>query len=227
MAAEAIGMGMAAEEFGAKFYKNNASIGGTLEIPTELSTTAYDRLKKSWTEKYQGLKNSSDTAILEGGTKFNPLNIPHNQAQFIETRKFQKQEIAMIFDLPPHMIGDLDKATFSNIEELFLQYLMGSIQPWVVRWEQRLNMQLLSPEERKAEFYFKFNMSALMRGNYAARMTGYSTGIQWGIYSPNECREMEDKNPYDGGDIYLSPLNMMNILKINEQQKVNNNTGNK
>lgn len=147
--------------------------------------------------------------------KYTPISIPNNEAQFLETRKFQIEEIARLYRVPLHMIGDLDHATFSNIEHLSLEFVKYTLDPWLVRWEQGLQKALLSDSE-KGRYFIKFNVEGLLRGDYASRMQGYSIGIQNGFLCPNDVRTLEDMNSIpdeEGGNTFMvngsmTPLNM-------------------
>ncbi len=137
--------------------------------------------------------------------KYTPISIPNNEAQFLETRKFQIEEIARLYRVPLHMIGDLEHATFSNIEQQSLEFVKYTLDPWIVRWEQSLQKALLS-ESEKGSYFIKFNVEGLLRGDYASRMQGYSTARQNGWMSANDIRELEDMNmiPEElGGNLYL------------------------
>ena len=143
--------------------------------------------------------------------KYTPIGISPEQAQFLETRKFQINEIARIFRVPPHMVGDLEKSSFSNIEQQSLEFVKYTLEPWLVRWEQSIQRILLSPEEKKS-YFAKFNVEGLLRGDYASRMTGYATARQNGWMSANDIRELEnlDRIPKEeGGDLYLINGNML------------------
>lgn len=203
MARNAIGVAIATEEFGAKFFENGARPSGILEHPGIVKNT--DKLREEWQKVYGGSSNTGKVAILEEGMKYQSISIPPNDAQFLDTRKFQLNEIARIFRVPPHMIADLDRATFSNIEHMSLEFVKFSLNPWVIRWEQGLNKALMTENER-GKFFVKFNVDGLMRGDYQSRMQGYSIGRQNGWLSTNDIREMEDLNPIseaDGGNFYL------------------------
>jgi HK97 family phage portal protein len=208
MAREAIGLSLATEEFGARFFSGGATPGGVLEHPQKMSDDAKKRLKVAWNEMHQGLSNQHRIAILEEGMKFNKIGIPLNDAQFLETRKFQKNEIAALFHVPPHMIGDLERATFSNIEEQALEFVVYTMRPWLVRWEQAINWKLLTAPNDKG-YFAEFMVDALLRGNIQARYAAYATGRQWGWLSANDIRELENQNPIDQGNDYLIPLNMV------------------
>lgn len=137
--------------------------------------------------------------------KYTPIGISPEQAQFLETRKFQINEIARIFRVPPHMVGDLEKSSFSNIEQQSMEFVKYTLDPWVVRWEQTINRMLFSSEEKKT-YFVKFNVDGLLRGDYQSRMNGYATARQNGWMSANDIRELEnlDKIPVElGGDLYL------------------------
>ena len=211
MAKNAIGMAIATEEYGAKFFSNGANPGGVLEHPGVVKDPK--RVRDSWNAVYQGSSNSHRVAVLEECMKFTPIGIPPDQAQFIATRKFQINEIARIFRIPPHMIGDLEKSSFSNIEQQSLEFVKYTLDPWVVRWEMALQKALLSPTE-KEEYFIKFNVDGLLRGDYQSRMSGYSVGRQNGWLSANDIRELENLNliPKElGGDLYLINGNMTKL----------------
>ena len=212
MAKNAIGMSLAAEEYGASFFANGATPGGILEHPGIVKEP--DKLRESWQAQFSG-KNSHHVAVLEEGMTFHQLSIPPNEAQFIETRKFQIDEIARIFRVPPHMIGDLEKSSFSNIEQQSLEFVKYTLNPWCVRWEQAMNQQLLMLKER-SKIFIKFNVDGLMRGDYQSRMNGYAIGRQNGWLSANDIRELENMNRIpakDGGDLYLVNGNMLPLEK--------------
>ena len=203
MAKNAIGLAMATEEYGAKFFANGAAPGGVLEHPGTIKDP--QKVKDSWNAAYQGSTNSHRVAVLEEGMKYQQIGIPPEQAQFLETRKFQINEIARIFRIPPHMLADLEKSSFSNIEQQSLEFVKYTLDPWVVRWEQNMCRSLLMESEKPAVF-IKFNVDGLLRGDYASRMSGYATARQNGWMSANDIRELEnlDRIPVElGGDLYL------------------------
>ncbi len=208
MAKNAIGLAIAAEEYGSKFYANGAAPSGVLEHPGTLKDPT--RVRDSWNSTFGGSSNSHKVAVLEEGMKYTPISISPNEAQFLETRKFQINEIARIFRVPPHMVGDLEKSSFSNIEQQSLEFVKYTLDPWVIRWEQALYRTLLSEEEKKT-YFFKFNVEGLLRGDYQSRMQGYATARQNGWMSANDIRELEDLDriPAElGGDLYLINGNM-------------------
>ena len=190
LAKNAIGISIACEDYGASFFGNNANPSGVLEHPGVIKNP--DKLRDAWHRAYGG-RNAHKVAVLEEGVKFTPISIPNNEAQFLETRKFQIEEIARMYRVPLHMIGDLDHATFSNVEHLSLDFVKYSLDPWIVRWEQSLQKALLS-DSKKGRYFIKFNVDGLLRGDYASRMQGYSIGIQNGFLCPNDVRELEDMN---------------------------------
>ena len=162
----AIGLGIAAEEYGSRFFQNGARPSGILTHPNTVKDPA--ALRASWNTAYGGSSNTGRVAVLEEGMHFEPLSIPNNEAQFLETRKFQVNEICRIFRVPPHMIGDLDRATFSNIESQNISFAVHTIRPWLVRIEQAINRALI-PEKEKGRYYVQFNLDGLMRGDYKSR----------------------------------------------------------
>ena len=206
-----IGLGIAAEEYGSRFFQNGARPSGILTHPNTVKDPA--ALRASWNTAYGGSGNTGRVAVLEEGMHFEPLSIPNNEAQFLETRKFQVNEICRIFRVPPHMIGDLDRATFSNIESQNISFAVHTIRPWLVRIEQAINRALI-PEQEKGRFYVQFNLDGLMRGDYKSRMEGFAIARQNGWMSANDIRELENLNPIpdeQGGNAYLINGNMIPI----------------
>lgn len=209
MAKNAIGMAIACEEYGAKFFANGAAPGGVLEHPGTIKDP--QRVRESWQSTFGGSGNANKIAVLEEGMKYTPIGISPEQAQFLETRKFQINEIARIFRVPPHMVGDLEKSSFSNIEQQSLEFVKYTLEPWVTRWEQTIQRSLLSTAE-KFRYFVKFNLEGLLRGDYQSRMNGYATARQNGWMSANDIRELEnlDRIPAEeGGDLYLINGNML------------------
>ncbi|QSX09545.1 phage portal protein [Alkalibacter rhizosphaerae] len=211
MAKNAVGMTIATEEYGASFFANGANPGGVLEHPGVLKDPK--KVRDSWNEVYRGSTNAHKIAVLEEGMKYQQIGIPPEEAQFLETRKFQINEIARLYRIPPHMVGDLEKSSFSNIEQQSLEFVKYTLDPWVIRWEQALQRSLLLPREKR-EYFIKFNVDGLLRGDYQSRMNGYSVGIQNGFLSPNDIRHLEDMNPIpegEGGDFYIVNGNMTKL----------------
>ena len=207
----AIGLGIAAEEYGSKFFQNGARPSGILTHPNTVKDPA--SLRASWNAAYGGSGNASRVAVLEEGMTFVPLSMPNNEAQFLETRKFQVTEICRIFRVPPHMIGDLERATFRNIESQNISFAVHTIRPWLVRIEQAINKTLI-PENEKGRYYAQFNIDGLMRGDYKSRMEGYAIARQNGWMSANDIRALENLNPIseeEGGNAYLVNGNMIPI----------------
>ena len=211
MAKNAVGVSMAAENFGAQFFKNGATPSGVLEFPDVVEDPK--AVRESWIEGFSGNDSAHGVAILEKGMKYTPIAISPEQAQFLETRKFQVNEIARIFRIPPHMIGDLEKSSFNNIEQQSLEFVKYTIGPWVRRWEQELSRKLLRDEEKR-EYTIRFNVDGLLRGDYKTRMEGYQIARQNGWMSANDIRRLEDMeliSEDEGGDLYLINGNMMKL----------------
>ncbi len=222
MAKNAVGLALATEDYGATFFANGANPGGVLEHPGVIKSEQADRLRESWQSQFGGA-NAHKVAVLEEGLKFHQMSIPPEQAQFLETRKFQINEIARIFRVPPHMVGDLEKSSFSNIEQQSLEFVKYTLDPWVVRWEQSLQQALILPSE-KATIFIKFNLDGLLRGDYQSRMQGYSTGIQNGFMSVNDVRGLEDMNlltAEEGGDLHFVNGNMVKLADVGAAYKPN------
>ena len=193
------------------YESNGAAPSGVLEHPGTLKDPS--KVRDSWSQTFGGSANSHKVAVLEEGMKYTPISISPNEAQFLETRKFQIDEIARIFRVPPHMVGDLEKSSFSNIEQQSLEFVKYTLDPWVSRWEQNMIRSLLSEEEKK-KYFIKFNVDGLLRGDYQSRMNGYATARQNGWMSANDIRELEnlDRIPAElGGDLYLINGNMTKL----------------
>ncbi|EHQ63669.1 phage portal protein, HK97 family [Paenibacillus dendritiformis C454] len=199
MAAEAVGIGMASSEFTAHFYKNGMNIGGVLEHPQALSDAAFARLQEWVNEKGVGLGNSWKPLILEEGMKFARIPMPFVDAQFIETRKLNRDEICGLFRVPPHMIANLERSTNNNIEHQGIEFVMHTLMPYLTRIEQTANWKLFTRAEREAGYYVKFNVDGLLRGDYKSRQEGLAIQHQNGALNADEWREIEDRNPIEDG----------------------------
>jgi hypothetical protein len=207
LARESIGLGISAQEYGARFFGQGTNMGGFLKHPKGLSDEAFQRLRKDMNQKYKGLERSHGLIILEEGMDYQKVGLTNEDAQFLETRKFQVTEIARWFGMQPHMVGDMEKATFSNIEQQSIEAVIYTWRPRAVRLEQELNMKLLGPGE-----YIKFSLEGLLRGDIKSRYEAYKIGVENGWLNADEVRSLEDMNPQpDGmGQIFLAPLNMTN-----------------
>jgi HK97 family phage portal protein len=211
LAQEAIGLSLAAEEFGARFFGDGASPSGIIEYPGKLSKEAYERYKADVNDKYGKLSEKHKLMVLEEGLKFHQVTIPPDAAQFLETRKFQIAEIARLFRVPLHMLQELDRSTNNNIEHQSIEYVVHTLRPWLVRWEQRTRMQLISQRERRAGYYAEFVVEGLLRGDTKSRYESYGVALDKGWMNPNEVRGLENQNPYPGGDAYRVPLNTAKV----------------
>lgn len=207
---QAVGLSLATEEFGARFFGNGAEPGGVLQHPGKVSDTGAKHMRESWEDAHKGLSRSHRIAILEEGVTYQKVGIEPEAAQFLETRKFQLVEVARIYRMQPHMIGDLDRATFSNIEHQGLEFVMYTMMPWFVRWEQGVHRNLLTPAERR-QYFAEYLVDALLRGDTQSRYAAYAVARQNGWMNADEIRERENMNPLpDGqGQIYLVPMNMI------------------
>jgi len=208
-AAENIGLGLALQRFGAEFFANGASLTGTIEHPGKLSDTAYNHLIKSLTEKHVGKDNRHKLQILEEGMKYAPITIPPESAQFLQSRKFQLNEIARIFRIPPHMLADLERSTNNNIEHQGIEFVQYTMLPWCVRFEQEFNRKLFQ-EDEKGRVFVKFNLNGLLRGDAASRAQYYKDMYYIGAYNINKILELEDENQIGpAGDKRFIQSNMM------------------
>lgn len=206
MGRNALGLLKATEAHGSSLFKNGANPFGGFKTDKNLTNEQFKGLKDQLSE-HQGSGNGFKPLILEGGLEWIQVAITPEQAQFLETRKFQRSEVCGLFRVPPHMIGDLERATFSNIEHQGLEFVTSSLMPYLTRIENRANVSLLTPDEQ-VNYEFKFNVNALLRGDMKSRAEFYTKLLQNGALSPNEIRAKEDMNPREGGDIFLTPLNM-------------------
>ena len=209
MAKNAVGTAISCDEYSAKFFANDATPGGVLEHPGTIKDP--NKIRDGWNAAFRGSHNAGKVAVLEEGMKYTPITLAPEQAQFLETRKFQVDEIARIFRVPPHMIGDLEKSSFSNIEQQSLEFVKYTLDPWVCRWESAIFRSLFTKEE-KQRYFAKFNVDGLLRGDYKSRMEGYAIGRQNGWMSANDIRRLEDMDEIsaeDGGDLYLVNGNML------------------
>lgn len=207
-ARESIGLASEAERHGGSFYKNGTNVGSVLQAPAgvRLDEQAQGRLRDGL-EKFRGAGNAHKALVLEQGITFQKMGMSQVDAQFIETRKFQRSDIAMFFGVPPHMIGDTEKSTSwgTGIEQQQLGFQAYTLEDWLTAWEQAAAAQLLRDEE--SDLYFRFNRAALVRGDIAARYSAYATGTTNGILTVNECRAFEELPPVPGGDVARTPLN--------------------
>lgn len=208
MARESLGLTAATERFGAAWFGNGSRPGGVLEYPGMMKPQAKKDFREAWDSSHTGPDASNRVALLENGMKFTPLTVPPDDAQFLETRKFQVTEVARWFGVPPHKLADLDRATFSNIEEQNIDFANEGLMPWACRLEQEANAKLLGASQVSTRTFTKLNMDVILRGNKKSRNESHAIGRQWGYLSANDIRELEDMNPIDGGDTYLIPSNM-------------------
>jgi HK97 family phage portal protein len=210
LASEAIGLGLGQQDYAARFLENDAQPRGVLEHPQTLSPEASKRIRDTFTQAQSGA-NRHKPAVLEEGMKYSALSLNNKDSQFLEARVFTTAEIARFFRMQAHKIGDLTKATFSNIEQQNIEFATDCIRPRVVRWERRIKVDLIDPLGLGDDYFCEFLMDALLRGDLKSRYEAYSIGIQNGFMSPNDCRRSENLNPIakeDGGDTYMRPTNM-------------------
>jgi HK97 family phage portal protein len=214
----------ALQTFGTKYFENGTNLGGIVEHPGHLGKNARDHLKEDLDKNYTGLDHAQRTIILEEGMKYNKIGIPAEDSQFIQSRKFQLEEVCRYYGVQLHMIQNLDKASFNNIEQQSLEFRTYCMLPWATIWEQEIYKSCLTPEEQIQNYYARYNMNALLRADYSTRMNNYRTGVQMGLYSLNEVREMEDMNPIpgEGGNVHFVNSAM---IDINTQLAVGQDTG--
>lgn len=208
-AREAIGIAFGAEETAARFYGQGMRAGGVFTHPEQLGKDALENLKQSIKDSIGGSGKFHNPLVLEEGMKWEQLTIPPNDAQFIETRKWQLEEVARCYRVPLHLLGHLDRMSYNNVEQLGIDFVVHTLRPWLIRTEQNYNQQLLTEKERKAGYFFEHKIDGLLRGDSKSRNESYATAVQWGWMSRNDVRELENLNPQEGLDTYLVPLNMI------------------
>lgn len=204
-ARDVIGIAQATQEYAGRLFKNDATPGVVIKSPKPLGKEAAVRLRDNWNDAFSGSSNARKTAVLEDGLTIEKLSMTADDAQFLETRKYTRSEIAGLFGVPAHLIGDLERSTFSNIEHQGIEFATHCIRPWAVNWEQALARSLFVAPRK---YFAEFNLDALTRGDLKSRYDAYAVGRNWGWLSANEIRALENMNPIDGGDSYLQPLNM-------------------
>lgn len=216
---EAIGLAMSAERFGAKFFGNDSRPGGVLQYAGKLSKEAKERLKESWEQSHGGSENRWRIAVLEDGVTWQTIGVPPEQAQFLETRKFQRSEIAALFRVPPHMIGDLEHATFSNIEHQGIQFVTNSIEPWTTRIEQAMRRDLFRIAPGMRSHRAEFDTDPLKYGDFLTRQNALAIARQNGVITANDWRRELNLNPHPDGNVLLVNGNMIPISQANEPPK--------
>lgn len=202
-----LGLGLAGEKYAGKFFANDASPGGLVKHPAKLSKDAHEKLKASWRARHEGTDNAFRLGILEEGMTFERLNFSQKDAQFLESRQFQIEEICRVFRMPPHIVQHLARSTNNNIEQQFIEYVTLTLRPWLVRWEQQLAKALLTQRDRSAGIYIEHQVDGLLRGDAKSRAESLAIQRQNGALTANEWREFENRNPVPGGDVLLVPLN--------------------
>lgn len=218
---ETIGLALATQDHGARMFKNGAKPSGLLKMLPFENAEKREAFRASFEAQTSG-ENTGRVAVIEGadGTvDYIPLSMTAEDAQYLETRKFQRSEIAGIFRVPPHMVGDLERATFSNIEEQSLQFVVYSLMPWLKRMEQTMNRSLLTPAEQR-NYYFEFKVDGLLRGDTKSRSEFYWRMWQMGAMNSNEIRALENMNPRDDGDEFVIPANMETVNEEEPEETV-------
>ena len=213
--AKALNWGVSLEEFGSTFFSNGAKPSSILQTDRALSDTALQRLKTSFNNNYGKLKNSNSTIVLEEGLTFKPISISPEQAQFLSSRQFSIEEVARIFNVPPHMLKDLSKSSFNNIEMQSQEFVTYTLMPYITRIEQEMNLKLFRTNELGKTFV-EFNVNGLLRGDVKSRTEAYKTAITNGYMSINEVRQKENMNSIEGGDKHFMQMNMTTIDKVGE-----------
>jgi HK97 family phage portal protein len=206
-ARQALGLGQAMDAHAAKLFTNGAVASGVLATSEKLTDEAFKRLKDQFNGEHMGVANAYKPMVLEAGLDWKPISLNAQDSQFIESKRLTEAQLCGLFRVPPHLVANMEKMTLNNVENMGMSFVNYSLVPLITRIEHRVQVGLLNERDRLTH-YAKFNAGALMRGDLNGRYTSYGKGIQWGILSPNDCRELEDLNPREGGDVYLTPMNM-------------------
>jgi HK97 family phage portal protein len=219
---DTVGLALSAQRHGLKQYENGSKPGGVIQVPGNIDPAQIDKLRTEWDKAHKGVNNSGRPAILYGGMQWTSVGFSNEDAQFIESRKFDVEEIARAFRVPLHLLQSTEKSTSwgSGIEQQNIGFIEYTLRPWLVRWEQAMNRVLLTEQMKAEGYYFRFNLDALLRGDFKTRMEGYRTGIESGIYSINEVRRMEEMNPIEGdaGDTHYRPMNTAPAESVGAQE---------
>lgn len=218
VARESIGSSQASQKFKGKFFANGTAAAGILKVPGQLNKDAKDKVRDEWETMYTGVNNAQRVAILDAGLEFQSIGMPLKDAQFIEGMKFDKAEIATIYNIPLHLVGELGRATHSNIEQQSLDFIQNALSPILIQYEQEFGYQCFSlPEQKK--YYLKFNLTSLLRGDSQARAEFYKKMIEMGAYSINEVRSLEEQDSIENGDKHFVSLNYTTLDLIEEYQR--------
>lgn len=215
-ARNAIGMSLAIQEYIARFFGNNAEPGVVLSSTKELSDKAYNRIKTDWENRHRGLENAHRLAILEDGLSVEKLGVDNKDSELLNVLQYGTADIARLYGISLDMLAESDKAaTYASVEQFGERFVKYVMQPWFVRWEQEISRSLLTPTERKT-YFVEHLVDALLRADLQTRYAAFVQGITTGFISPNEAREKENMNPYEGGDVYLAPLNLASIDQLSQ-----------
>ena len=211
---DAIGVALSTEKHTGKMFGNGTNLSGVITRPASSQAikdpAAIDRITGDWAAKYAGTENVGRVALLQEGMEFKPLSMTNEDAQLIAARQYGVRDIARIYGIPAHMLGDLERATHSNIEQQSLEFVIYTLMPWLRRHEEAMDRDFLSQDERLSGLSIQFNVTSLLRGDITSRYAAYAQARQWGWMSINDIRRMENLPPVTGGDVYLQPLNMTN-----------------
>lgn len=210
---EALGIVAASERHTAKVFGNGTRLSGVItrphEVPGIKEQAGIDKILSDWKKKYAGAANAGEVAMLQEGMDFKPLSMSNEDAQLIAARQYGVNDIARIYGIPPHMLGDLARSTNNNIEQQSLEFIMFCLMAWIKRHEEAMDRDFLSEQDRSDGYYVRYDLSGLLRGDTASRYAAYAQGRQWGWLSVNDIRRLENLPPIPGGDVYLTPTNMV------------------
>ena len=216
LARTAIGLGRAAEEFGSAFFGNAARPSGVLSHPGHLTPEAMERLRESWSSMHAGPRSSGRVVIAEEGLSWQSIGIPPEDAQFLQTRRFQIEEIARVYRVSPLHLQDMSRATYSNFEQAMLSFYIDTLRPWLIKWEQELKRKVFGLQ---SPLFAEFQLDGLLRGDTVSRYNAYKVGREAGFLSVNEVRSLENLNPVEGGDRYIEPLNYQAVGEAPQQDE--------
>lgn len=213
VARNSIGLTIATERYGSQFFRKGGRLLGFLTKSSKINKEQRQHMREEWAELHEGLRNALGVGVLSGGLDWKQISVPPDEAQFLETRKFQVAEIARWLGIPPHMLGDMSKATYNNIEHMLIEFVTFTLLPWVKRWEGELNMKMFTRREQAMGYYAEFNLDGLLRGDIKSRTEALERELRNGVLTINEWRAMLNRNPVDGGDHSLIMASQLATLE--------------
>ena len=221
MAKEALVNDKMGQKYAGKFYKNGARPSGIIEVDSSLSTDAKDKIRATFEKAHSGADNAFRVAVMDSGMKYTQMGINQKDAQYLESRNFTIEEVSRFTGIPLYKL-QAGKQSYESNEQQGIEYVVNTLQPTTIQWEQEYNYKLLTEQEQRAGLYYKHNLAAEMRGDNKSRAEFYQKMVHIGVYNPNECRALEEKNSYDGGDEYFMTKNLSTVKSMLKEEDERN-----